>query len=153
MKHAFLGYDLARKNIKLLPLLRTAKCQRLGSDQLTSIFNLDFAWLSGLSFTSTESFRADCRTPNGEEKMYDILSKVKDQSVDVPGMDDLTLLLQNNAGWRQDIGSVDPRFVEACGQYRGEFVVIKLFVSRNSLEIVKIGGEVLLSNAAHGVCL
>lgn len=118
MENPFLGY------VSSLPPLRVAKRQRSSSEALVFIIGRDVLWLSGLAYASKESCRAYWRAANGE--VTNVLAEAEVPCTDVPDMDDLALLLEKDAGWTQDVGSVDPRRFEMWGEYQGELAALKL---------------------------
>lgn len=71
---------------------------------------------------------------------------VEVSSVDVPNIHDLPLLLDNDAGWTQEVGFVDSRFVEMCWRYCGATAALKLIVLRTNLQVFRTGSELLSCN-------
>lgn len=68
----------------------------------------------------------------------DVPEELEVPSVDVPEMYNRILLLEKNAGWIQDVGSVNSRLVEMWEKYQGTLVALILSVSRTPLEVVTI---------------
>lgn len=65
-----------------------------------------------------ENCRADWHVTHGYTA--DVLAAVEGLSVNMPGMDDPAFFLEKDAGWAQDVRSVDPRLFEPSKLYRGE---------------------------------
>lgn len=82
-----------------------------------------------------ESCRADWHACNGETAVVAVL--VKGQTVDVPKLDDLPLLLNKDADWTQGVCSIDRRLVLTCGLYCGELTAMKFSVLRTPLAVVR----------------
>lgn len=114
-----------------------AERQCCGSKAFGSVCGRDAVCLTDLAYESIEGRHSDFLATNRETA--DVPTAVKSPSANVPDMDDHVVLLENNAGWTQDINSVDPCFVETRGLYRGEPTALKLSAPRTSSEAVKIG--------------
>lgn len=80
-----------------------------------SISGRDAVWFPGLLYLSMESFHADWLAPSCG--IVDAPAEVDVWYVDVPEMDILAVLLENDAVWTQGVGSVDPRRIETWAQY------------------------------------
>lgn len=94
---------------------------------------------------------ADWRAASGEVAY--VLADVEVQSVDVPEMDVLVLLVEKYVIRTQDGGSFHRRLVEMWGQYSEELVAFLLSVPCMSLEILEVGRELLLTKTALGTRL
>lgn len=86
-----------------------------------------------------ESCAADWQATNS--KVADVPAEVKDPSVDVLEMEDFALLIERDAGWAKDVGSVDPRPCKRYGQYRSELAAIKVLILCTYLEVSRIDRE------------
>lgn len=115
---------LRRSSEVSLPPSRGAKRQRSGSEALVFIPGCDVAWFLRLPYASMKSSRADWRAANGE--LADVPTEAEAPSVDMMGMEDLVLLLENDACWTQDVGSVDPHLVEMWRQCQDELSALSL---------------------------
>lgn len=100
----------------------------------------------GRSYLLMESYCADWWAANG--KIVDVPAVVEVQSVDMPEIDHLEILLEKDADWTEDFVSVDSLVAEIWGQYRGDHNFFELSVTCTAFEVVDIGHELFLSNIA-----
>lgn len=124
-----------------------ARRQRSGSEQLVFIPNYDVVLFSLLAYTSMESFRADWHTVGGEVAV--LLAKVKNRFVEGSNMKDLTLLLETDASWAQDVGPIVYHLVEAWKYYQGKLAAVKVLVPCTFIVLLEIGHD--LFSASDGL--
>lgn len=74
---------------------RVTKRQRSGFELLVSAPGREVIWLLYLAYTSMESCRVNWHAANG--KTADVSTVLERPSVDVPMMDDPSILLEKNA--------------------------------------------------------
>lgn len=77
-----------------------------------------------------------------------VSAELEVSSADVTERKDFRILVEKDLGLTQDVGFVDPRFVETLGHYHGEFAVLRLFVTVSLFDVVKICRKLLLSDIA-----
>lgn len=82
-----------------------------------------------------------------------MFSEVEVPYVDMPEMDDSARFLEKDSESTQGVGSVDPGRTEIWRQYQDEFATLKLSAPRSSLEIDKIGRNLLSSNVVLRISL
>lgn len=68
----------------------------------------------------------------------------------MPEVDDLSLFFERDASWTQDVGSYGLWTDEKWGQYRGELTALRSSAYPTSLEVVKIGRQLMSPNIALG---
>lgn len=89
------------------------KRQRSAYETFVSAPSLDVVRLPGLAYPAMQSFHMDRSAANG--KIVDLLAEVEVPSVVMPEMDDLSVWLEKDVGWTQDVGSVDSRLIDTWG--------------------------------------
>lgn len=120
MEHPSLCFAYFIKELSSLLPLRVAKRLWPESDQLISIPSFVILYLPYLTNVSTESCQSNWQVANGVALSDDLPKVVKELSVDVAEIDDLTLSLDNDAAWLQDICFVHSWRLEVYGLYCDE---------------------------------
>lgn len=110
VEHPFFDYNVVIGEVSRFEPSRVAKCQRSVSKELVSVSGHDVLQLPGLVYVLMESCHADWQAAIGE--IADVPVAVVVPSINAPEMVHLPQLLEKEAGWTQDVGSVDPHFVE-----------------------------------------
>lgn len=96
-----------------------ARSLRSRSEQVVSIFSRDVLWLARFPYTSVGIYKADRHTVNDETAGDAVPKDVEVPPINVHDMKNISLLLQDDAGWTQNVGSFD----------------VCLFKSRGSIEV------------------
>lgn len=120
-----------------MTLSQVAKRQCPGSEVLVSTVGSDVVLLPALAYVYMKSFCTKWRVDNDEATAVPAAAECP--SVGVLEMNNLAVLLKKDAGWTQDVVSVDLRLVEIRGLYHGEHTALKLSAGRTHYEVVKNG--------------